>query len=429
MSDKLKLSKLHLTNFKNIQIQNNGLEQHGLNVWIGPNGSGKSNLIRVLKFLREAAAETKDSQGITAFEQSAIELGDQNISDRTIKKPSTVAFDFFFNKTSSCPHGLHLHLELLIKETGAPIVKKEMFCEASPHYSDMDEPFFFYKSHDFESGKAVVSVYSGDSKGKTKFERLNDVPVNRLTLSAIPQLLEDSQFSPESTPIYKVRRRLIETISDWRFYNANEMNLKEIRESEPKIGPMDEFISSSGQNLAIVFDNLNQKDIDFEDKINTCMKSVLPTTKRIRSVRSGRLRLTIEWYHNEANEPFYLNEMSDGTVRMLCWAVILNSPVLPSLLVIDEPELGLHPAWLNTLAKWIKAASAETQVIITTHSPDLLDHFSDRVNDVVCFHYDGKNHFKPTRLSEKALKPKLEDGWELGDLYRIGDPDIGGWPW
>ena len=91
------------------------------------------------------------------------------------------------------------------------------------------------------------------------------------------------------------------------------MNLKEIRESEPKIGPMDEFISTSGQNLAVVFDNLNQKDLDFEDKINTCMKSVLPTTKRIRAVRSGRLRLTIEWYHNEANEPFYLNEMSDGT--------------------------------------------------------------------------------------------------------------------
>lgn len=109
--------------------------------------------------------------------------------------------------------------------------------------------------------------------------------------------------------------------------------------------------------------------------------------------------------------------------------VILNSPVLPSLLVVDEPELGLHPAWLNTLAKWIKAAAAKTQVIVTTHSPDLLDHFTDRVNDVICFQYDGKIHFKPTHLSEKALKPKLDDGWQLGDLYRVGDPDIGGWPW
>ena len=308
------------------------------------------------------------------------------------------------------------------------IVKKEIFCEASSHSPNMDEPFFYYQAHNMASGKAGVSVYY-DNSNKTRFEKLDDVPVNRLTLSAIPQLLEDSQFSPESTPIYKVRRRVIETISRWQFYNTNEMNLKEIRESEPKIGPTDEIVSPSGQNLAVAFDNLNQRHVDFEEKINTCMKSVLPVTKKIRTIRSGRLRLTIEWYIKGVDEPFYLNDMSDGSVRMLCWAVILNSPELPSLLVIDEPELGLHPAWLRTLAEWIKDASERTQVIITTHSPDLLDHFTDRLNDVTCFKYDGHSHFTPARLSENALEPKLKDGWELGDLYRIGDPDVGGWPW
>jgi predicted ATPase len=207
------------------------------------------------------------------------------------------------------------------------------------------------------------------------------------------------------------------------------MNLKEIRESEPKIGPTDEFISPSGQNLAIVFDNLHQRNIDFEEKINTRMKSVLPMTKKIRVVRSGRLRLSMEWHVEDATEPFYLNDMSDGSVRMLSWAVILNSPALPSLLVIDEPELGLHPAWMGTLAEWIKTASERTQVIVSTHSPDLLDHFSGRVSDVVCFRFDGKNHFTPKRLTFDTLKPKIDEGWELGDLYRVGDPDVGGWPW
>ena len=90
-------------------------------------------------------------------------------------------------------------------------------------------------------------------------------------------------------------------------------------------------------------------------------------------------------------DPLYLDEMSDGTVRMLCWATILLSPHLPTLLVIDEPEVGIHPAWMPILSEWIKRASRKTQVIVCTHSPDLLDHFSDCPEKVWRFQSeDGK---------------------------------------
>ncbi|MEY3402474.1 MAG: hypothetical protein RLZZ86_2090 [Cyanobacteriota bacterium] len=190
------------------------------------------------------------------------------------------------------------------------------------------------------------------------------------------------------------------------------MELNQIRTSEPKIGGSDIYLSTSGDNLPLVLENLIQQDIDFE-----------------RPIRSGRLSLTVEWYFEDTKEPFYLSEMSDGTVRMLCWATILHSPLLPSLLVIDEPELGLHVSWMPILAEWIKQASRKTQIIITTHSPDLLDHFTDCLENVYCFYSEDKTHFSMKTLSQEMLDEKLKEGWELGDLYRVGDPTIGGWPW
>jgi len=207
------------------------------------------------------------------------------------------------------------------------------------------------------------------------------------------------------------------------------MNLNLIRTVEPKIGGSDIYLSASGDNLPLVLENLSQKNINFEDSLNEAMKSILPKTRRIRPVRSGRLSLTVEWYFEDIKEAFYLNEMSDGTVRMLCWETILYSPLLPSLIVIDEPELGLHVSWMPILAEWIKKAATKTQIIITTHSPDLLDRFTDSLENVLCFYSENRTHFSVKSLSKELLEPKLEEGWELGDLYRVGDPTIGGWPW
>src|SRR4028119_2070769 len=206
------------------------------------------------------------------------------------------------------------------------------------------------------------------------------------------------------------------------------MNLNLIRTVEPKIGGSDIYLSVSGDNLPLVLENLSQ-NIDFEDSLDEAMKSILPKSRRIKPVRSGRLSLTVEWYFEGIKEAFYLNEMSDGTVRMLCWATILHSPLLPSLIVIDEPELGLHVSWMPILAEWIKKAATRTQIIITTHSPDLLDHFTDRLENVLCFYSENRTHFSVKSLSKEMLEQKLEEGWQLGDLYRVGDPSIGGWPW
>jgi energy-coupling factor transporter ATP-binding protein EcfA2 len=418
MNNKLNLSALTLKNYKNLVADGIGL--NNLNVIIGPNGSGKSNFIAVLRFLKDCLISTPDkSRGITSFEEAIENLGGKRILDRTVRSPERVDFGFAFKLYD----GQILFFDLTL--LAIFIINESLYLSGITGTDN----FYFYKALDLPFDNCEISVYNNSTQTESYIERLSDVPDNQLILSVIPELLESSKFPPERTPIYKVRRQIIDTVSGWRFYNANDMNVNGIRLSEPKIGPGDMFLEPSGENLPLVLDNLIQKDFEFEERINNAMKQILPNTRKIRPIRSGRLSLTVEWYFDSMKEPFYLDEMSDGTVRMLCWAVILHSPVPPSLLVIDEPEMGIHPSWLPVLAEWIKAASERTQIIVSTHSPDLLDHFTDRTEDVICFHFDGKSHFTPEHLSKEKLSAMFEDGWELGDLYRVGDPGVGGWPW
>jgi len=428
MPSEYQLSRIWLKNFKNLLLGGDGLQVGALNVLIGPNGSGKSNLVRVLDFLKKASApEVAESQRISAFESSLISLGHYHILDSSIKMPESVHFLFGFSRHDNRHAVINYEFELFVQNSRSIGVFRESLKEASLA-KKTSAPFVFYTQSD-NAPNGSISYFENEKKEEIQTARLDNLPLDRLTLSIIPEALEGKGLTPNLTPIYKVRRQLLEAFSGWRFYNANDMNLKIIRESEPKIGPSDVNVSPSGENMPIVFHNLYQDHIDFEDQINDAIRSILPATRKIRTLHSGRLRLTIEWHMEGMTEPLYLSDMSDGSVRMLCWAIILLSPEPPSLLVIDEPEIGLHPAWMKTLADWIKAAAEKTQVILTTHSPDLLDHFTDCLQDILCFKYNGHHHFTPERLSETVLGTKIKDGWELGDLYRIGDPAIGGWPW
>ncbi|MBD2513513.1 AAA family ATPase [Nostoc sp. FACHB-973] len=424
-------------NYKNLSL-NQIVILKNLNIFIGSNGSGKSNFISCLKFLKDSLTKIPDeSRSVSSFEDAITQIGGNRILDVSVESPARVriayCFSFSHNSQIDTPTRDSSILDLKIfvnRDQARGVSIAEEYLYSGENLQDSTSfPFYYYKFHDREFGKGAVSVYDAPGQPKTHFEGLDNIPSNFLGLTAIPRLLEDSQYPPENTPVYKIRRDLIELISKWQFYNANNMDLNLIRMAEPKIGGSDIYLSPSGDNLPLVLDNLTLQNIDFEESINQAMKAILPKTRRLRPIRSGRLSLTLEWYFHDIKEAFYLNEMSDGTVRMLCWATILHSPVLPSLLVIDEPELGLHVSWMPILAEWIKKAAGKTQVIITTHSPDLLDHFTDCLENVFCFYSEDKTHFSIKTLSKEMLNDKLEQGWELGDLYRVGDPSIGGWPW
>ncbi|WP_069469960.1 AAA family ATPase [Candidatus Marithrix sp. Canyon 246] len=423
----LQLKKLITINYKNLLMDSTeGVQLKQLNILIGANGSGKTNLISVLEFLHLCLTAVDESRGMTAYEQAVInQLGGSKLLDANLPLPANASYKFEFSHRDVIPSESLLELTLHAKDSiSIPFIVEESFSQLGL------EPSYFYRCHHKDSGVGVVSIEH--SNNNANFETIEEVPTNELSLLAMPKLLENSHSSmPSLTPIYKTRRRMIDSLSQWRFYNANDMSLKEIRNSYPKIGANDIFLSANGENLPLMLDNLMQHQtygIDFEEQINNAMKSIFPTTRKIKIYRSN-LSLAVQWYFEGMREPFYLNEMSDGSVRMLCWASILHSPILPTLLVIDEPELGLHVAWMQILSEWIKQAATKTQVIVSTHSPDLLDYFTDCVTNVLSFERHDKSHCMVKPLSATQLSDKIKEGWQLGDLYRIGDPDIGGWPW
>ncbi|WP_353932711.1 AAA family ATPase [Okeanomitos corallinicola TIOX110] len=416
-------------NYKNLSLPH-PVELDNLNIFIGSNGSGKSNFISCLKFLKDCLTTISDeSRGVSSFEDAVSKIGAERILDNSVDSPAVINFSYCFSAIEQ-NHELkdkNIKLEFNIyvnRKQHILILEREILSDSSGFYFYVFDVNNRNISISDQEGQNHVIEFDSNSNYNRIFKN-----VSVLGLDVLPLFLESSKLRPYYTPAYKIRRHLIDFISKWQFYNANNMDLNQIRTSEPKIGGRDIYLSASGDNLPLVLDNLIQENIDFEDSINQAMKSILPKTRRLRPIRSGRLSLTVEWYFEDSKEPFYLSEMSDGTVRMLCWATILYSPVLPSLLVIDEPELGLHVSWMPILAEWIKQAARKTQIIITTHSPDLLDHFTDCLENVYCFYSENQTHFSIKRLNQEMLNDKLEEGWELGDLYRVGDPTVGGWPW
>ncbi|MGC9525031.1 MAG: AAA family ATPase [Limnospira sp.] len=426
----MSLLSIWAKDYKNLNFRSTSLEINRLNILIGPNNSGKSNLIGLLSFLQLSISQSSSS--ISGFRYACEELGGSHLLSFRAERPGFVILKYKFEgieETNNQP--IYLHFKLFVAQSNQSVEIHEEFL-FSPLYGDEDRPFYYYKLHDSKLNTGVVSILQDD--GSQRFQRIDGVPVDSLGLLAIDELIQEKENLRESllkSNIYSVRKHLLSEIRGWRFYNANNMDLKQIRESEPKLGSglLNFYLSETGENLAAVLDELCNDSIDFEERFNDAVKQFLPTTRRIRSARAGRLSLTIEWLVEGTEERFYLRDMSDGSVRMLCWAVILLSHKLPSLLVIDEPEMGIHVAWMKILAGWIEYAAQHTTIIISTHSPDLLDRFTEKSESVICYNLDNRGFASMDRIRQNQFQARIQEGWELGDLYRVGDPSIGAWPW
>jgi len=122
----------------------------------------------------------------------------------------------------------------------------------------------------------------------------------------------------------------------------------------------------------------------------------------------------LEWHQKGSDYPFHPSQISDGTLRFICLATVLLQPNLPSTIILDEPELGLHPYALTLLAGLIQKASKQTQVIVSTQSAPLIDHFEPE-DIVVVERHNGESIFK--RLNKADLKLWLED-YSLGELWQ-----------
>jgi predicted ATPase len=132
----------------------------------------------------------------------------------------------------------------------------------------------------------------------------------------------------------------------------------------------------------------------------------------------------LEWAHHGTESYFDVSKFSDGTLRFIALTVLLLQPAKykPSIILLDEPELGLHPSAITVLGALVRQASQHVQVIISTQSPMLLDMFEPE-EVVVVQHENGASTFE--RLDKEELGDWLEE-YSLGELWEKNE--IGGRP-
>ena len=124
--------------------------------------------------------------------------------------------------------------------------------------------------------------------------------------------------------------------------------------------------------------------------------------------------IRLEWRQKGSSFPFQPWQLSDGTIRFICLATALLQPKPPATIVIDEPELGLHPFALELLASLVSEAATKTQVIVCTQSPGFLNAFEPE-DVIVVDRVGGASRFQ--RLAQEPLKDWLDD-FSLGELVQ-----------
>jgi predicted ATPase len=137
----------------------------------------------------------------------------------------------------------------------------------------------------------------------------------------------------------------------------------------------------------------------------------------LRPIPGNEDLIRLEWHERGSDYPFLAHHISDGTLRFMCLATLLLQPTLPSTILVDEPELGLHPYAIVVLASLIKSASKKTQIIISTQSVSLVNQFD--AENLLVVERNENNGMDETTIS--SVDPQRLSSWleeySLGELW------------
>jgi predicted ATPase len=342
-----------------------------INVLIGPNGSGKSNFIQVFSFLR-AIREGGLERYVAAAGGAEKVLHFGSKTTKEIKL--SLSFDNELNQYAL---------------TLSPTEDDRLFPSR--------ENAYFWKRHQHtEPFRHQLLPRQG----------AREAGISDPNLSGTPDW---------------VRRRL----GGWRLYHLHDTSSSAPMRKTARLND-NEFLRPDGSNLAAFLYYLHEKHSDSYNLIQRTIQRVAPFFDdfQLRPLKLNPEDIKLEWRHRNSDQYFDASSLSDGTLRFIALATLFLQPTVyrPSIILVEEPELGLHPYAIEMLASLIRPASTETQVIVSTQSSLLLDHFEP--DDVlVANRVEGSTQI--TRLEKEPLSKWLDD-YSLGQLWEKNE--IGGRP-
>lgn len=247
--------------------------------------------------------------------------------------------------------------------------------------------------------------------------------------NAAPSNAPIASFGPESTLRFKNMprahyiRAYLDHLAKYHFHDTGESSPFN---KESNIENDKYYLYEKGSNLGAFLFNIQKENPIVYNLIIKTIQSIAPYLLDFffRPESNGNVRL--RWQSKYSSTVYGVNDLSDGTIRFIALTVLFMQPTLPETIIIDEPELGLHPTAIAKLAGLIKSVAAKRcQVIIATQSTDLISHFEPE--DVITVdQINGESVFE--RLDSEKLNVWLED-YTIDDLWKrniitTGQPNL-----
>lgn len=345
------IEEIRIRNFKALQdVRLSNLP--AVAVFVGRNGTGKTTLFRVFAFLKECLK----SNVRVALQQEGGLLGFKEVITRGCDPAKdTISIEIKFRlEIADRERLVTYHLEIG-QENGKPIVRREILRYKRGRYGS---PFHFI---DFENGSGTaVSNEEDFNKPDEDLDREKQTLGSPDTL-AIKGLGQFDRFKAA-----KAFRQLIEN------WHISDIHINAARGAkQPDEG---EHVSSRGDNLPSVALRLYQDHPGIFDQVCKKMRERVPGVQEIEAKQMDNGSLIIRYRDGAFEEPFLDLNVSDGTIKMFAYLVMLHDPKPHKILCVEEPENQLYPELMVLLAEEFQSyADRGGQVFISTHSPEFLN--------------------------------------------------------
>jgi predicted ATPase len=345
------IEEIHIRNFKalkDVRLRN----LPAVAVFVGRNGTGKTTLFRVFAFLKECL----NSNVRVALQQEGGLLGFKEVITRGCDPAKEkISIEIKFRLLIAGRERLvTYHLEIGL-ENGKPIVSREILRYKRGRYGS---PFHFIN---FENGSGTaVSNEEDFNKPDEDLDR-EEQTLGSPDILAVKGLGQFDRFKAA-----KAFRQLIEN------WHISDIHINAARGAkQPDEG---EHVSSRGDNLASVALRLYQEHPEIFEQICTKMRERVPGVQEIEAKPMENGSLIIRYRDGAFEEPFLDLNVSDGTIKMFAYLVLLYDPKPHKILCVEEPENQLYPDLMVLLAEEFQNYSARGgQVFISTHSPEFLN--------------------------------------------------------
>jgi predicted ATPase len=347
------------------------LELGSINLVVGPNGSGKSNFIGVFSFLH------------------AIREG--HLRDYTIKAGGADKVLHFGSKVTP---QMEIHISFQQEVNQYQIVLGAT--EEDQLYPQSETVYFWNKS-------------SYPDRPRSEYLRANGTEAG---------ISNPNQIS-------RVGSYVRDHLDRWRLYHFHDTSASSPMKRLADLHD-NQYLRPDGSNLPAFLYFLREKHPESYDLIRRSVQRVAPFFDdfHLGPQRLNTDKIRLEWRHKGTEDYFSASSLSDGTLRFISLATLFLQPgsLRPSVILVDEPELGLHPYAITLLSSLIKQAAIGTQIILSTQSPLLLDNFQPE-DVLVADRVEGSTQL--TRLESAKLETWLAR-YSLGQLWEKNE--LGGRP-